>query len=164
MKAPKVLLVAGLLTAGVLDTHAQQSGRAPQVNQAPIACSSLTGLTFEGNTSITSATLVMDGTLMISPTVTATNLPPFCRVQGVSKPSSDSSIFFEVWLPQPDRWNSRFLSAGEGGFAGNPAYARNGLDGSMDELLRRGYATASTDTGHKATDTSRSEERRVGKE
>jgi hypothetical protein len=148
--APKSLVVAVLLTAGVLHTNAQQ--RVPQAGTAPLACANLTGLTFEGNTSITSATLVTDGSLVISPTVTATNLPPFCRVQGVSKPSSDSNIFFEVWLPQADRWNNRFLSAGEGGFAGNPAYARNGLDGSMDELLRRGYATASTDTGHKAAD------------
>jgi feruloyl esterase len=148
MNTSKVLLVAVLLTVGMLHTNAQQSVR------TPMACADLTGLTFEGNTSITSATSVTDGTLVISPTVTATNLPPFCRVQGLSKPSSDSSIFFEVWLPQQDRWNTRFLSAGEGGFAGNPAYARNGLDGSMDELLRRGYATASTDTGHKATDVS----------
>jgi feruloyl esterase len=148
MNTSKVLLVAVLLTLGMLHTNAQQSAR------TPMACADLTGLTFEGNTSITSATPVTDGTLVISPTVTATNLPPFCRVQGLSKPSSDSSIFFEVWLPQQDRWNTRFLSAGEGGFAGNPAYARNGLDGSMDELLRRGYATASTDTGHKTADTS----------
>jgi len=78
--------------------------------------------------------------------------PTLTNVQGLSKPTSDSSIFFEVWLPQQDRWNTRFLSAGEGGFAGNPAYARNGLDGSMDDLLRRGYATASTDTGHTGDD------------
>jgi len=103
MNAPKFLLVAILLIAGVLHTNAQQAGRAPQVARAPVACAELTGLTFEGNTSITSATLVTDGTLVISPTVTATNLPPFCRVQGLSKPSSDSSIFFEVWLPQQDR-------------------------------------------------------------
>jgi feruloyl esterase len=154
MNAPKFLLVAVLLIAGVLQTNAQQAGRAPQAARTGVACADLTGLTFEGNTSITSATLVTDGTLVISPTVTATNLPPFCRVQGLSKPSNDSSIFFEVWLPQQDRWNTRFLSAGEGGFAGNPAYARNGLDGSMDELLRRGYATAGTDTGHKTGDAS----------
>jgi feruloyl esterase len=146
MNATKVLLVAVLLMAGMLHTNAQQPPR------EPIACASLTGLTFDGNTTITSATAVTDGQLVISPTLTATNLPPFCRVQGLSKPTSDSNIFFEVWLPQPDRWNTRFLSAGEGGFAGNPAYARAGLDGSMDELLRRGYATASTDTGHKTGD------------
>lgn len=148
MSPSKSLFVAVVLLAGALDTDAQQPAH------ALLDCAKLTGLTFEGNTSITSATPVTSGSLMLSPTVTVTNLPPFCRVQGLSKPSSDSSILFEVWLPQQADWNTRFLSAGEGGFAGNPAYTRNGLDGSMDELLRRGYATAGTDTGHKAAEAS----------
>ena len=143
-----ILFVAVVVLAGALQTNAQQP------SGAPVDCAKLIGLTFEGNTSITSATPITSGRLVISPTVTATDLPPFCRVQGVSKPSSDSSILFEVWLPQAARWNTRFLSTGEGGYAGNLSYARNGLDGSMDELLRRGYATAGTDTGHKAADTS----------
>ncbi len=109
-------------------------------------------VTFDGAASITSATLVTSGTLVVSPTVTLTNLPPFCRVEGVSKPSPDSNIVFEVWLPQPANWNTRFLSSGEGGFAGSLNYTRNGSDGSLDELLRRGYATASTDTGHTTAD------------
>ena len=119
-----ILFVAVVVLAGVLRTNAQQS------SGAPVDCAKLIGLTFEGNTSITSATPITSGTLVISPTVTATNLPPFCRVQRVSMPSSDSSISFEVWLPQPDRWNTRFLSTGEGGYAGTLAYTRNGLDGS----------------------------------
>jgi feruloyl esterase len=95
---------------------------------------------------------VPSGTLRVSDAVTIPNLPPFCRVQGVSKPSADSNIRFEVWLPQPDAWNRKFLSTGEGGFAGQLNYQRNGMDGAMDELLRRGYATASTDTGHQSSD------------
>jgi len=146
MSHSQCLFGTAALVAGAVATHAQYSA------QAPVECAKLTGLTFEGNTSITSAIPVTSGSLVISPTVTVTHLPPFCRVQGVSRPSSDSSIFFEVWLPQPAAWNSRFLSAGEGGYAGNPPYTRDGNDGSMDELLRRGYATAGTDTGHKATD------------
>src|SRR5688500_18108526 len=105
MSPSKSLFVAVILLAGALDTYAQQPAR------APVDCANLTGLTFEGNTSITSATPVTSGTHVISPTVTVTNLPPFCRVQGLSKPSSESSIFFEVWLPQPASWNTRFLSA-----------------------------------------------------
>ena len=83
---------------------------------------------------------------------TLTNLPVFCRVVAVSRPSSDSNINFEVWLPQ-NTWNGKFLSSGEGGFAGALNYTRLGLDGGLDELLQRGYATASTDTGHVSTDT-----------
>src|ERR1700730_1559100 len=49
MNTSKVLLVAVLLTVGMLHTNAQQSVR------TPMACADLTGLTFEGNTSITSA-------------------------------------------------------------------------------------------------------------
>jgi hypothetical protein len=143
-----------VLLAGVIHTYAQApSGRSSDATRTPMACADLTGLTLDGSTSIMSATLVTSGTITVSPTVTLRNLPAFCRVQGVSKPSSDSSIAFEVWLPQPASWNTRFLSSGEGGFAGTLNYTRNGLDGGLDELLRRGYATASTDTGHSASDT-----------
>ena len=142
-----------VLVAGVVGTHAQAPPqRAGAATHTPTGCADLTGLTFDRTTSVTSATLVTSGTLVASTTVTLTNLPPFCRVQGVSKPSSDSDIAFEVWLPQPANWNTRYLSSGEGGFAGTLNYTRNGLDGGMDELLRRGYATASTDTGHRASD------------
>ena len=117
----------------------------------PVECAALTGLAIEGTT-ITAATMVTSGTVTISAATTVTSLPPFCRVQGVSKPSSDSNIAFEVWLPERANWNGRFLSTGEGGFAGTMQWTRNGLDGAMDENVRRGYATASTDTGHKNTE------------
>jgi feruloyl esterase len=115
-------------------------------------CAALAGRTFDNGTSIIESTLVSSGALRISETVTIPNLPPFCRVQAVSKPSADSDIRFEVWLPQPAGWNRKFLSTGEGGFAGQLNYQRNGLDNAMDELVRRGYATASTDTGHRSSD------------
>jgi Tannase and feruloyl esterase len=70
-------------------------------------------------------------------------LPAFCRVAGVIRPTSDSYIRFEVWLPVSD-WNGKFLIAGNGGFAGSINY------NSMAGNLRRGYATAGTDTGHEA--------------
>ncbi|MDX2034193.1 MAG: tannase/feruloyl esterase family alpha/beta hydrolase [Blastocatellia bacterium] len=72
-------------------------------------------------------------------------LPAFCRVTGVIKPTSDSEIKFEVWMPSAD-WNGRFHGIGNGGFAGSISYP--GLAGA----LARGYATASTDTGHTTGD------------
>lgn len=114
-------------------------------------CAGLMALRFERNTTVTSATSVPSGTLAISTEQALTGLPAFCRVIGVSKPTSDSNINFEVWLPS-STWNGKFLSSGEGGYAGTPNYTRRGLDGGLDELIRRGYATASTDTGHSATD------------
>jgi hypothetical protein len=68
-------------------------------------------------------------------------LPAFCRVAGVIRPTSDSYIRFEVWLPASG-WNGRLLSVGNGGFAGSISY------NAMADALRRGYATAGTDTGH----------------
>ena len=112
-----------------------------------MACGDLTSLRFEGNTTISSATEVTSGSLATPAGQTLSPLPSFCRVVGVSKPSADSSINFEVWLPTTT-WNGKFLSSGEGGYAGTLNYTRAGLDGGLDELLRRGYATASTDTGH----------------
>ncbi len=120
-------------------------------------CVSATNLTFEGNTTITTATFVTSGRLATLPgnpdgtDLILTGLPPFCRIQGLSKPTSDSSIYFEVWLPASN-WNGKFLSSGEGGLAGALNYTSDGLDGGLDVLLRRGYATASTDTGHSEAD------------
>jgi feruloyl esterase len=72
-------------------------------------------------------------------------LPAFCRVAGVIKPTSDSEIKFEVWMPTAN-WNGRFQGIGNGGFAGSISFS--GLAGA----LARGYASASTDTGHSGGD------------
>ena len=149
---PASFLVGAVILAWVGGIAAQGQERTAAVPGQSGECSALTGRTFDNGTSIVESTLVTSGTLRISDTVTIPNLPAFCRVQGVSKPSADSDIRFEVWLPQPAAWNRKFLSTGEGGFAGQLNYQRNGLDGAMDELLRRGYATASTDTGHLSSD------------
>ena len=69
------------------------------------------------------------------------NVPAFCRVAGVIRPTSDSYNRFEVWLPESG-WNGRLLGVGNGGFAGSIDF------NSMGRNLRRGYATAATDTGH----------------
>jgi hypothetical protein len=74
-------------------------------------------------------------------------LPAFCRVAGIIKPAKDSEIKFEVWLPS-EKWNGKFHGIGNGGFAGSINYP--GLAGA----LSRGYATASTDTGHIGNDAS----------
>jgi hypothetical protein len=114
-------------------------------------CTELVKLTFEGDTTITAAEMVTNGTFTTPGGQTIPDLPEFCRVVGVSKPTADSNINFEVWLPTKS-WNGKFMSAGEGGFAGTINYTRLGLDGSLDENVKRGYVTASTDTGHVASD------------
>ena len=139
---------ASLLAAGL----AASTSRADEPEDRRRTCAQLTQLQFEGNTTVTEATEVTSGTLITPQGQVITNLPPFCRVQGLSQPTDESNIYFEVWLPLHS-WNRKFLSSGEGGYAGVPNYTRLGLDGGLDELLRRGYATASTDTGHVSTDT-----------
>ncbi|HEV8483105.1 MAG TPA: tannase/feruloyl esterase family alpha/beta hydrolase [Blastocatellia bacterium] len=97
------------------------------------------------NTTITAAQSVAPGAF--TPTTGSAapfkELPAFCRVAGVIKPSTDSDIKFEVWMPS-SAWNGKFQGIGNGGFAGSIIHV--GLAGA----LARGYAAASTDTGHSA--------------
>ena len=69
------------------------------------------------------------------------SLPAFCRVAATLKPTSDSEIKIEVWLPQSG-WNGKLQSVGNGAWAGTISYP------AMATALAAGYATASTDTGH----------------
>jgi len=50
------------------------------------------------------------------------------------------------WLPPAPNWNGRYLGTGQGGTAGIENYR------DMARGVNRGYATASTDTGHKIAD------------
>jgi feruloyl esterase len=65
----------------------------------------------------------------------------FCRVTGSIKPTSDSDIGFELWLPIAG-WTGRYESVGNGGFAGGIRY-----DSLIGPLLG-GSAVASTNDGH----------------
>jgi len=69
------------------------------------------------------------------------DLPAFCRVAATLKPSADSDIKIEVWLPASG-WNGKFQAVGNGGWNGNVD------QNALATALRRGYAAASTDTGH----------------
>ncbi len=109
------------------------------------SCSTLLELKLK-TTTITSAQPVTTGAFRPPGGRPIYGLPPFCRVQGVAKPSSDSDIEFEVWMPVSG-WNGKYRGAGNGGFAGNISY------GDMARAVRGGYATASTDTGHRAEGT-----------
>jgi feruloyl esterase len=68
-------------------------------------------------------------------------LPAFCRVAATLKPSPESDIKMELWLPASG-WNGKFEAVGNGGWNGNIDTA------AIATALRRGYAAASTDTGH----------------
>jgi feruloyl esterase len=70
---------------------------------------------------------------------------PFCRVIGTVKPTPESDIRFELWLPPGTDWNGKFEGVGSGAFRGAIEYQR------LMRALVRGYATVSTDSGHQST-------------
>jgi feruloyl esterase len=69
------------------------------------------------------------------------DLAEFCRVAATLRPTADSDIKVEVWLPARN-WNGKFQAVGNGGWAGVISYS------AMADAVRAGYASASTDTGH----------------
>lgn len=66
----------------------------------------------------------------------------FCRIEG----RIDRQIGFELWLPERAAWNRRLLTGGVGGQAGSFNYRE------LVRAVERGYAGASTDGGHKASE------------
>lgn len=65
---------------------------------------------------------------------------PLCRVEG----KIEGNIGFELWLPL--NWNGRLLGAGVGGDAGVYNYR------DMALRVEQGFATVTTDSGHKASE------------
>ncbi len=108
-------------------------------------CESLSGRSL-GSATITAATavtppfVIKDEILDQQVTVSV----PFCRAQGTIKPSPDSDIRFEVWLPQDSARNGKYEGVGNGGFAGSISYH------AMAWAVDAGYAASGTDTGHVA--------------
>ena len=113
------------------------------------ACGKLTATKLRGVT-VTSATLVAAGQMPPPPARGGgpgpqanpfADLPAVCRVAATLKPSTDSDIKMELWLPAS--WNGKFRGTGNGGLGGGTP-SMNALAGGV----RRGYATASHNTGH----------------
>ena len=101
-------------------------------------CEAVAAARFDNTT--TTVTQTAAGSFM-PPTGTAiADVPAFCRVQATLKPSTDSNIKVELWLPQ-EKWNGRFLGLGNGGFGGALDYR------ALAAGLKRGYAVAHTDMG-----------------
>ncbi|PYX76471.1 MAG: hypothetical protein DMG78_01485 [Acidobacteria bacterium] len=101
------------------------------------------------NTTITLAQTIAAGTFNGPPapfsgvdvTQLYKSLPAFCRVVAEAKPTSDSDIKLEVWLPASG-WNGKLQGIGNGGFAG--------LIDAMQLAIsvKSGYAATATDAGH----------------
>jgi hypothetical protein len=116
------------------------------------SCAALAEVLKLPNTTITLATEVLAGKFKLpgsgggpgGPPVNFAALPAFCRVAGTIRPTPDSDIRFEVWMPLSG-WNGKFVGGGNGVWAGSIAY------GDMVTPLARGYATAASDVGHQGS-------------
>jgi feruloyl esterase len=130
---PAAFLAATLFLTGTLQAQTANDG----------ACTALAQLKLP-DTTVATADAVTGGSFTVpGSTNTISNLPPFCRVGGVVAPTAESQIRFEVWLPLA-QWNGKLAGVGNGGWAGSIPY------GALAEQLRRGYATAATNTGHES--------------
>jgi feruloyl esterase len=113
-----------------------------------MACGELLGLKLP-QTEVTSAEVVRKGGFQWPATsqvprgfeLDPASLPEFCRVAATLTPSKDSDIKMELWLPTSD-WNGKYHTVANGGWGGSIQYR------GLIETVQRGYATASTDTGH----------------
>ena len=123
-----VWLVAALAIAG-LDTRASNGSA---------------GLTAECTVEALQARAPHGTTITAAAMVPSTaTLPEYCRVDGhVAAPGNE--VNFRLGLPV--NWNGKYYFFGVGGLGGTI--------GSLDAGLTRGYASASTDTGHSSSDPS----------
>jgi feruloyl esterase len=108
---------------------------------AATTCENLASLSLP-DTTITMASSVAPGAFTPPSSARALkDLPAFCRVTATLKPSPDSDIKVEIWLPASG-WNRKFQAVGNGGWAGVISYP------ALADAVKEGYASASTDTGH----------------
>lgn len=135
-----ILCAAAALLAAC--SSPQPPGQPAATSVAPSSCESLRASAGAPGITVDAADLVPAGFL---PPGERRAIPePFCRIQASARPSTDSDIKFEVWMPLENKWNGRFLATGGGGNSGAIWYGR------LRDGLERGYATLSTDNGHKS--------------
>jgi feruloyl esterase len=109
----------------------------------PGSCESLMSMNLAGGT-ITMAQSVAAGGLAVPVGRggrTVPNQAAFCRVAATLRPSADSDIKMELWLPVSG-WNGKFEANGNGGWTGSINEA------ALSAGLNRGYAAAMSDLGH----------------
>ena len=128
-------LIAGTILHVVTATMA--CAASPQENGGLAA---LRELKIDGGT-ITSVERDVAPSMTSADGKTLNNLPPRTMMKLVLNPAKGSNINVEIWLPDAEKWNHRFLGLGNGGAAGhiNP--------GSLAGPLSAGYAVATTDMG-----------------
>ena len=102
------------------------------------AAASVAACTVEGVQAIAPPDTTITGAAIVA---SSGNAPEHCRVDGHTA-SPGNEVNFRLALPV--NWNGKFIFFGVGGLGGTI--------GSLNAGLARGYASASTDTGHLASD------------
>jgi pimeloyl-ACP methyl ester carboxylesterase len=132
-----------LMLSGVLFARARDTATGPDEQ----ACADLAGAN-KAPWSVTSAEFVrppFTTSVRVGSPNKVTVAVQFCRVIGTVKPTPESDIQFELWLPRREDWNGKFEGVGSGGTRGSIEYQ------PLTGALVRGYATVSTDSGHQST-------------
>jgi len=135
MLAALALMGVGTCAIGVVSGQTAEAGRQ--------ACSQIQKLSV-AQTEIVQAAVVEAGKLVLEQAGNDpiySTLPAFCRVVAVSRPTADSNIKIEVWLPLAG-WNGKFIGQGNGGFAGSIGYR------GLAAAVLSGSASGGTDAGH----------------
>ena len=139
-------IVAGVCAAMLVRAAAAQTtasaGVASVVAPGQASCEGLRAVRVDGMT-VTQAERVAAGEKARYP-----GLPAFCQVAATLRPTSDSEIKIEVWMPEGAAWNGKYKGTGNGGWGGAIE------PGELAAGVRHGYATASTDTGHEGASAS----------
>jgi len=125
--------------------------------QSPASCSAISQIKLDA-VEITKAELVPAGTTIPPPYPGAAAigpLPAHCLVHGVINrrkgvDGQEFGIGFALGLPAPNDWNGDFMMQGGGGGNGFVAYPTGAGYAGDKPGLSRGFAVASTDTGHQA--------------
>ncbi|MBL8550226.1 MAG: tannase/feruloyl esterase family alpha/beta hydrolase [Hyphomonadaceae bacterium] len=110
------------------------------IGEAHASCSDLRGARM-GNAEVRAVQRVNAGAFTAPNAQPIEGMPAFCRVTLTARPSPQSNVTIEVWLPEREAWNGRLLGTGNGGFGGLIWF--HALAGGV----KRGYATAHTDLG-----------------
>jgi pimeloyl-ACP methyl ester carboxylesterase len=147
MKQSRLVILLAATSCAAVAARAQTSN----------PCTELMGVKLE-RVEITKSELVPAGTSIPAPYPGAPAigpLPAHCRVDGVINhrkrvDGQEFGIGFAIALPDKAAWNGDFMMQGGGGGNGVVAYPTGANYAGDKPALVRGFAVASTDTGHKA--------------
>ncbi len=141
----RLLLLMAALSCATVAVHSQSTN----------PCRDLSNLNLD-SAEITKAELIPAGAMVPVPYAgTIGPLPVHCRVDGIihrrkGVGGEEFGIGFAVALPAQDAWNGDFMMQGGGGGNGIVSYPLGPSYTGDKSALGRGFAVASTDTGHQA--------------